>query len=56
VDFLRQRGISKENFPERLVFLDALPMSPIGKVAKTELRTDIRTRLASETVAKGTVS
>jgi acyl-CoA synthetase len=44
---LRARGVSKENFPERLIILDALPMSPIGKIAKTELRADIRRRLTS---------
>lgn len=48
---LRTRGVSKENFPERLVVLDSLPMSPIGKIAKTELRADIRRRLASEATA-----
>jgi acyl-CoA synthetase len=48
LDDLRARGVSKENFPERLVVLDSLPMSPIGKIAKTELRADIRRRLASE--------
>jgi acyl-CoA synthetase len=45
---LRARGVSKENFPERLIILDALPMSPIGKIAKTELRADIRRRLAGD--------
>ena len=40
------RGISKENFPERLVFVDALPMSSGGKIAKGELRADIRKRIA----------
>jgi acyl-CoA synthetase len=45
---LRTRGVSKENLPERLIVLDGLPMSPIGKIAKTELRADIRRRLASE--------
>ena len=44
---LRARGVSKDNFPERLIVLDSLPMSPIGKIAKTELRADIRRRLAS---------
>ena len=51
--FLREQGISKENFPERLVFLDAFPISPIGKVAKTELRADIRRRLAEDERANG---
>jgi len=40
------RGISKENFPERLVFVDALPISSGGKIAKGELRADIRKRIA----------
>lgn len=56
VVFLRERGISKENLPERLIFMDVLPMSPIGKVAKAELRADIRSRLASAAVANGPVS
>lgn len=50
-EHLAGRGISKENFPERLVFLDAMPMSPIGKIAKAELRDDIRQRLAREQAA-----
>jgi acyl-CoA synthetase len=45
---LAARGVSKEYFPEKLVVLDALPMSPIGKIAKTELRNDIRKRVAEE--------
>ncbi len=48
IEDLRARGVSKENFPERLVVLETLPMSPIGKIAKTELRADIRRRLADE--------
>ena len=51
---LARRGVSKENFPERLVLIDALPMSPIGKVAKTELRADIRRRLSSEAETRHT--
>jgi acyl-CoA synthetase len=48
VTFLRDRGISPEWFPERLVVVDALPRASGGKVAKGELRTDIRRRLADE--------
>jgi acyl-CoA synthetase len=36
---LRDRGVSPEWFPERLVVLDALPRASGGKVAKSELRT-----------------
>ena len=46
--FLLQREVSKEWFPERLVQLDELPRSSGDKVAKGELRADIRRRLALE--------
>ncbi len=45
VGFLRSKGVSPEWFPERLVVLDALPRASGGKVAKGELRADIRRRL-----------
>lgn len=48
VTFLRDRGVSPEWFPERLVVVDALPRASGGKVAKGELRADIRRRLAEE--------
>ena len=48
VEHLAARGVSKEYFPEKLVVLDALPMSPIGKIAKSELRNDIHKRVAAE--------
>jgi acyl-CoA synthetase len=46
--FLAEREVSKEWFPERLVQLDTLPRSSGDKVAKGELRMDIRRRLALE--------
>lgn len=48
VGHLAERGISKELFPERLVVVDELPRSSGAKVAKGELRDDIRRRLAAE--------
>jgi acyl-CoA synthetase len=45
--FLAARGVGREQFPERLIQLDALPRSSGGKVAKGELRADIRQRLAA---------
>jgi acyl-CoA synthetase len=39
VAHLRERGVSREWFPERLVVLDALPRASGGKIAKSELRT-----------------
>ncbi|MDL4814326.1 class I adenylate-forming enzyme family protein [Actinomadura opuntiae] len=42
---LTERGVSREWHPERLVVLNRLPRSSGGKVAKSELRADIRRRL-----------
>ncbi|MFN8027687.1 MAG: class I adenylate-forming enzyme family protein [Acidimicrobiia bacterium] len=46
VTYLRAEGVSPEWFPERLEVLDELPRASGGKVAKGELRADIRRRLA----------
>jgi acyl-CoA synthetase len=46
VDHLRARGVSREWYPERLELLDTLPSASGGKVAKAELRADIRRKLA----------
>ena len=48
VSFLRDRGVSPEWFPERLVVVYALPRASGGKVAKGELRADIRRRIETE--------
>jgi acyl-CoA synthetase len=48
IAFLQARGVGKEQFPERLVQVEDLPRSSGGKVAKGELRQDIRRRLAAE--------
>jgi acyl-CoA synthetase len=45
VAHLASRGVSKETFPEHLVVVDELPRSSGGKVAKKQLREDIRRRL-----------
>jgi acyl-CoA synthetase len=45
---LAGRGVSKEWWPEHLVLVDELPRSSGGKVAKGELRDDIRRRVANE--------
>jgi acyl-CoA synthetase len=50
VAHLADRGVSREWFPERLVLLDRLPSASGGKVAKAQLRDDIRRRLAAEQV------
>lgn len=46
-EHLRSRGVSIETWPERLIFVDSLPISSGAKVAKGELRVDIRRRLAN---------
>jgi acyl-CoA synthetase len=47
VGHLVERGVSKELLPERLIVLDALPRSSGGKVAKGQLRDDLRRRLTA---------
>jgi acyl-CoA synthetase len=44
VEFLLQAGVSKELLPERLIVVDELPRSSGGKIAKGQLREDIRAR------------
>jgi acyl-CoA synthetase len=48
VEHLRSRDVSTESLPERLVVVDEIPRSSGGKIAKGELRLDIRRRLAAE--------
>jgi acyl-CoA synthetase len=45
--FLAEREVSKEWWPERLEIVDALPRGSGGKVAKGELRDDVRAKLAT---------
>ncbi len=56
VNHLGAQGISKEIFPERLIVLDELPRSSGAKVAKGELRADIRRRVEVESFARSTPS
>ncbi|AKN16962.1 adenylate synthase [Mycobacterium haemophilum DSM 44634] len=44
IEHLLGQGISKELLPERLIVLDELPRSSGGKIAKSQLRDDIRAR------------
>ncbi len=44
---LAERGVSKELWPEHLVVVDEIPRSSGGKIAKGELREDIKRRLAT---------
>jgi len=47
-EFLLARGMPIQKTPERVVAVDALPMTATGKVLKHELRKDIERRLEAE--------
>jgi cyclohexanecarboxylate-CoA ligase len=47
-EFLLARGMAIQKTPERIVAVDALPMTATGKVLKQELRKDIERRLEAE--------
>lgn len=49
---LREQQVMKHKLPERLVILDAMPMTPTGKVRKVALQEDAA-RLAAEESAGG---
>ena len=49
---LAEAGVAKFKWPERLELLDALPLTPTGKVQRAILRERIRHRLAAEAVAR----
>jgi acyl-CoA synthetase len=51
---LERDDVSKEMWPERLIVVDQLPRSAGGKVAKHELRDDIRRRLQEERERRST--
>lgn len=48
VEHLAAAGVSKELYPERLIIVDELPRSSGSKIAKGELREDIRRRVDAE--------
>jgi acyl-CoA synthetase len=47
IEYLLAQGVSKELLPERLIVVDELPRSAGGKIAKGQLREDIRARMES---------
>jgi len=47
-EHLLAQGISKELLPERLIVLDELPRSSGGKIAKGQLREEIRARMEAD--------
>ncbi|CAM5222314.1 2,3-dihydroxybenzoate-AMP ligase OS=Castellaniella defragrans OX=75697 GN=HNR28_002102 PE=4 SV=1 [Castellaniella defragrans] len=47
--YMNEAGVAKYKIPEKLVVLDELPMTKIGKIDKKWLREDVSKRLAQET-------
>src|SRR5271168_1813948 len=48
VEYLLAAGVSKELLPERLIVVDELPRSSGAKIAKGQLREDIRVRMEAD--------
>jgi acyl-CoA synthetase (AMP-forming)/AMP-acid ligase II len=55
-EFLLDKGMPIQKTPERVVAVDALPMTATGKVLKHELRKDIERRLDEEAAAREVAS
>ncbi|KQO65136.1 AMP-binding protein [Curtobacterium sp. Leaf261] len=47
-DFLRAKQIAVQKLPERVVVIDTLPMTPVGKVRKNVLRDQIAATIEAE--------
>ncbi len=45
IAFLKERGASLQQLPERIEFVDAMPTTKVGKVDKKALREDIKNKL-----------
>ena len=54
IAFLRQQRIATFKLPERLEVVAELPLSPVGKILKRELREMITEKLAREAGERGT--
>jgi 2,3-dihydroxybenzoate-AMP ligase len=48
IAFLRAQNIASFKLPERLELVGELPLSPVGKILKRELRERITAKLAEE--------
>jgi non-ribosomal peptide synthetase component E (peptide arylation enzyme) len=45
IAFLKSKGASVLQLPERIEFVDSLPLTNVGKLDKKALREDIRKRI-----------
>ena len=50
-EFLAASGVAQFKWPERIEIVDALPLTNIGKIRKSELRRDIAEKVAAETAS-----
>jgi non-ribosomal peptide synthetase component E (peptide arylation enzyme) len=48
VSVMNQAGVARFKLPERLVLVDQMPTTKVGKIDKKAIREDIRARLAKE--------
>ena len=53
IAYLRQQKIAAFKLPERLEVVAELPLSPVGKILKRELRERITATLAREAAERG---
>ncbi|SNR22950.1 (2,3-dihydroxybenzoyl)adenylate synthase [Actinomadura mexicana] len=52
-DVMERAGVARFKFPDRVVLVDALPTTKLGKLDKKALRADIARRLDAERLAAG---
>ena len=45
--FMKEQGIAMYKIPERIEIIDAIPRNPVGKILKSVLRDDIRSKLGT---------
>ncbi len=48
ISHLKDLGASVLQFPERIEFVDAMPLTKVGKLDKRRLREDIESKLSAE--------
>ena len=48
IEFLKSQNASVLQFPERIVFVEKMPMTGVGKLDKKALREDIEKKLKDE--------
>jgi 2,3-dihydroxybenzoate-AMP ligase len=53
VSYLRGKGAPPQQLPERIEFIEKMPMTKVGKMDKEALRKDIRNRVSAPLMASG---